>query len=158
MQQHFISTVQWSLLICFSFFLFSFCARLHSSKVFYLGPINISGPACGHEIFLFDIYVDGKVRWRAFLLALGLSFHARVMDRAVPGDSSIKEQHDNNNVTLHSSHGIMHVINDGVASRLCAFFCAHRRLGVNIRFLDQFFLELCYHESLDLLTSIPLAD
>lgn len=82
--------------------------------------------------FYFDIYVDGKVRWRAFLLALGLSFHARVMDRAVPGDSSIKEQHDNNNVALHSSHGIMHVINDGVASRLCAFFCARCCLGGKI--------------------------
>ena len=63
-----------------------------------------------------------------------------------PVDSSIKEQHDNNNVTLDRSHGIMHVINDGGLARVsvcgvCAFFFfAHCVLG--------------YYSSLDLLMTV----
>lgn len=94
--------------------------------------------------FYFDIYVDGKVRCGVRSCWHWASpFMHESWIRAVPGDSSIKEQHDNNNVALHSSHGIMHVINDGVASRLCAFFCAHCRLGGKI-----------FDSSTDLLTTV----
>ncbi|RCV31237.1 hypothetical protein SETIT_6G160400v2 [Setaria italica] len=57
--------------------------------------------------FYFDIYVGGKVRWRARVRACIASSWLDRSCRAGRVDSGIKEQHGDNNVTL-----IVHVINE----------------------------------------------
>jgi hypothetical protein len=127
--------------VAYHYHSFFSCARLYS-KVFYLGPIyrgrvrlsralifiihGAAGPV-DTKTFYFDIYVDGKVRWRVRSCSSLYSCMSQSwLAPCLPVDSSIKEQHDNNNVTLDRSHGIMHVINDGglACVSVCAFFCS----------------------------------